>query len=200
MAIKALYGTQVLPLNVQEKESAAFLQLLRDAASVACDDAARDGIFRARPNEAGNDMEGFVRAALTRAGIKARKTGKTTGYPDLEVDAPQRRTAYIDVKTYSPDNAEAKLRTFYMSPSDNPKVTADAHHLIFAYEMVVDSGRARGREQCFTPIAWTILDLHAMPVKIKLEFQTDNATLYGVATTLASGKGKLAGGQGRIVS
>ena len=85
-------------------------------------EAFTQGIFTARPNEAGNEIEPFVKAALLSQGLKAQTPvtangkAKASGYPDIEIigDIP----CYLECKTYNLKNVETTQRAFYFSPSE----------------------------------------------------------------------------------
>ena len=167
------------PNNVAHRE---LLKRLSAAAATAATNARAAGLFSTRPNEAGNHMELFVKAALKEAGLTARTPvttageAQTTGYPDVEIlgEIP----CYLELKTYSATTANTTQRSFYYSPSENPKVTRDALHLLLAYEL--ERTEQNGRTT-FTPTHWKLLTLQNLEVDLKFEFNQSNRGLYGKA-------------------
>ena len=66
-----------------------------------------------------------------KVGRPSTKRGKqTAGYPDIVINIDNQKTLYLEVKTYDANQAKSKFRTFYMSPSSNPKVVKTAYHLL----------------------------------------------------------------------
>ena len=137
-------------------------------------------------------METFVRQALRDAGLPARipvnSTGhaQATGYPDIEIqgDTP----CYLELKTYSARTVNTTQRSFYYSPSEHPKVTRDALHLLLAYQMEQTN---RDGKTDFVPVHWKLITLQNLAVELKLEFNQSNRGLYGrgaADSLLAEGK------------
>lgn len=149
-----------------------MLERLTEATSAAGKEARETGIFTTRPNEAGIQIEPFVASALRQQGIRSVKPvskkgrTKTAGYPDIEATY-KNFAMYIDCKTFAGGPTESSLRTFYLSPSDDPKVTKDAYHLLIAYEM---ERASRGGRGAFVPVSWCIYSLHELRVQVKHEF------------------------------
>ena len=121
-------------------------------------------------------MEPFVIDALRNEDLMALRPKtvsgkrKSTGYPDIKIVVP-RVPIYLEVKTFAKENYKTTFRSFYFSPTDDPKVTVDAHHLAVGFEIV-----RTGNE--FTPVAFEILDLYGLPCDLKSEFNSDNRRLY----------------------
>lgn len=98
---------------------------------------------RPRPNEVGNDIEPFVAKALNDLGYEAGKPktkggkGKTTAYPDLYFIDGAGRLSYLECKTFNIKNVDTTQRSFYLSPSEDSKVSADAHHFVLSFEIYV---------------------------------------------------------------
>jgi hypothetical protein len=86
------------------------------AATLAGERAAKEGIDTARANEAGNQIEPFVRAAIREVGLAARiplntaGTAQVTGYPDVEITGAT--PCYLELKTYNATRANTTQRTF----------------------------------------------------------------------------------------
>jgi hypothetical protein len=163
---------------------------LRDAilkaASAAGERARKEGLPAARANEAGNHIEAFVKAALKEAGLDARTPENTegdaqaVGYPDVEIlgDAP----CYLELKTYSAATANTTQRSFYYSPSERPKVTRDALHLLLAFQM---ERTERAGQTVFVPVNWKLITLENLEVELKAEFNQSNRGLYGAGADKA---------------
>ena len=136
-----------------------------------------EGIEALRINEAGNAVENRVLVAARERGFTARRpvaaSGRTrvAGYPDLEAVRDE-HAFYIEAKVYSPATEDSAQRSFYLSPSADCKVTRDAHHLLIAVELALESsGRYRASR-----VRW--LDLGRLRCDLKYEFNASNADLY----------------------
>lgn len=171
---------RILDFDTNNAAHRELFQKISAAASAALTNARTAGLFSARANEAGNHMESFVRAALKDAGLNARVPVTTAGeaqavgYPDVEIlsDPP----CYVELKTYSASTANTTQRSFYYSPSENPKVTHDALHLLLAYEL---DRTERAGKTVFTPTHWKLITLQDLEVDLKFEFNQSNRGLYG---------------------
>jgi len=156
IAIKTLTGYKVLSFDVTLDSNKKLLGQLKKAAQLAGQKAFQEGIFTARPNEAGNNIEPFVVEALRRVGLKAdkpvSKSGKkkSAGYPDIQIEDQLGRIAYLDCKTYNALSKDQSFRTFYFSPSEDPKITRDAFHLLMSFEL--DTAERKGKK-AFIPIS-----------------------------------------------
>lgn len=150
-----------------------------------------EGIFTARPNEAGNHIEPFVVDALRYTGLKAdkpiAKSGKkkAAGYPDIYIEDKYGRIIYADCKTYNTKTKHQTFRTFYFSPSKDPKITRDAFHLLLSFEL--DTAERKGK-RAFIPISWQIYTLDKLLIQVKHEFNASNKDLYAPQALLAQGK------------
>lgn len=171
---------RILDFDTHNAAHRALFQKLSAVAQAAAAKARADGLVSTRANEAGNHMETFVRAALQTAGLTARTpvttTGdaQTTGYPDVEIlgDPP----CYLELKTYNATTANTTQRSFYYSPSEHPKVTHDALHLLLAYEL---EKTTRDGQTAFIPVHWKLITLQDLQVDLKFEFNQSNRGLYG---------------------
>lgn len=130
-----------------------------------------------RINEVGNVVELYVLDALEKAGLKSGRPTppsgrrKTAGYPDLFADSGK-RYYYIEIKTYSPKTERSTQRTFYISPSDDFKVTRDAYHLLLAFST------EEIKEGVYSLTGFKLLDLYELECNLKLEFNASNRDLY----------------------
>jgi hypothetical protein len=197
IAIKVLTGCEVLHFDLSNKENQELLNLLKIAAQKAGEKAYKQGLFTERPNEAGNHIESFVISALKEVGFKAdkprTKSGKikTAGYPDIEiVDTQGGRVIYLDCKTYSTETKDQSFRTFYFSPSEDPKITKDAFHLLLSFELTKEKRKDHeGKDKiAFVPISWQLYTLENLKVQVKHEFNASNKDLYKPEFLLAEGK------------
>ncbi|MGC9336970.1 MAG: hypothetical protein ACP5EQ_02595 [Candidatus Cloacimonadia bacterium] len=191
VAIKALTGFKVLTFEPSVEQNKELLERLSKAAQLAGKRAYDTGIFTARPNEAGNHIKPFVIDALRYVGLKAdkpiAKSGKrkAAGYPDIQIEDEWNRTIYLDCKTYNTLTKDQTFRTFYFSPSKDPKITKDAFHLLMSFEL--DTAEREGR-RAFIPNSWQIYTLDKLLIQVKHEFNTNNKDLYKSEFLLARGK------------
>ena len=191
IAIKSLTGCKVLHFDLSNTDNQKLLFLLRKAARIAGYEAYKQGISAKRPNEAGNHIEPFVISALRRVGFKAdkphTKSGKVkvAGYPDIEVTDAHGRVIYLDCKTYNTTTKNQTFRTFYFSPSKDPKITKDAFHLLLSFELTEEE---RKGQMVFVPISWQLYTLENLKVQVKHEFNASNRDLYKPEFLLAKGR------------
>lgn len=178
--ILATTGQRIIDFDTNNPAHVALHAKLTTAASAAALAARTEGLFSARANEAGNYMEGFVKSALQEAGLDARTpltttgSARSTGYPDLEIQGPV--PCYLELKTYSATTANTTQRSFYYSPSETPKVTRNALHLLLAYQL---ERTERDGQTAFIPVTWKLITLEDLAVDLKFEFNQSNRGLYG---------------------
>jgi hypothetical protein len=171
---------RVLDFDTNHPAHRALFQKITAAAASAAADARTNGLFSARANEAGNHMEAYVKAAFKAAGLVARTpvttegNAQSTGYPDVEIVGEP--PCYLELKTYSAATANTTQRSFYYSPSENPKVTRDALHLLLAFQL--EKTEVGGRTS-FAPVHWKLITLQDLEVDLKFEFNQNNRNLYG---------------------
>lgn len=189
-AIKSLTGTTVIKLDLSRTEDRKLVKKLKKVANIAMKDASREGIFRSRPNEVGNDIETYVKDALRKVGFSPdtpkRKDGKrqATGYPDIYFKDDFNRHIYLECKTYNKKNIDTTQRSFYLSPSvtGSSKIIYDAIHIIISFEIIQV---ARENKRCYEPVAWKLVDIYSMKVNIKHEFNASNKAIYKSDAILA---------------
>ena len=178
--IEATTHHSVLDFDTNNPAHRELKDKILKAAALAGERAVRDGLFSARPNEAGNHIEPFVRAALRDVGLEARVPvnsegrAQSTGYPDIEITGPT--PCYLELKTYNASTADTTQRTFYYSPSEHPKVTRDALHFLLAYQL---ERTTRDGKTDFVPLHWKLITLQDLVVDLKYEFNQSNRGLYG---------------------
>ena len=191
LVIEALCGKKVIPFDKSDSRDQALLQKLREACILAGTEVNKTGITRARPNEVGNDIEPFVKNALRIVGYQAytprTMTGKSKaiGYPDIEFVDKDGRVNYLECKTYNIENIATTQRSFYLSPSEEFKITKDAHHIVVSFEIFV-AGMS-GKNSVFKCRSWKIISLENLLVDVKYEFNSDNKRLYSRDLILAEG-------------
>ena len=189
--ILATTHCRILDFDTNNPAHRELFQKIATAASSALTNARTAGLFSARANEAGNHMELFVRAALKNSGLNARVPVTTSGeaqavgYPDVEILSTP--PCYVELKTYNATTADTTQRSFYYSPSEHPKVTHDALHLLLAYELEKSE---RDGKTAFVPTHWKLITLQDLEVDLKFEFNQSNRGLYG------KGSGKALLGEG----
>lgn len=195
VVIKALTGCNVLVFDQSLEQNKKLLEQLSKAAQIGGEKAFQEGIFTARPNEAGNHIEPFVIKGLKHVGLKAGKPiskrgkRKSAGYPDIQpdiqIEEQTGRIVYLDCKTYNTKTKDQTFRTFYFSPSEDPKITKDAFHLLMSFEL--DTAERKGK-RAFIPISWQIYTLDKLLIQVKHEFNASNRELYTKDALLAEGR------------
>lgn len=191
LVIESLSGCRVIPFDPKKPKDVAVLKTLESVARTVGSAVNVHGIKRSRPNEVGNDIEDFVLAALNENGYKSRRPltdsgkKKNQGYPDLQFIDQEGRLSYLECKTYNIGNLASSQRSFYLSPSDEFKVTKDAHHFVLSFEVFVE--RRSGISNIYKCKSWKIIDVANLLVDIKYEFNADNVRLYSADVVLSEG-------------
>ena len=191
LVIEGISGNKVISFNPKNNKDKELLQNLIKVAKKTAKEVNKVGIKRPRANEVGNDIELFVKKALKKAGYKAdipitpKGKKKSTGYPDIEFIDKHKRSNYLECKTYNVENVSTTQRSFYLSPSNEFKVTKDAHHFVISFEVYI-SGR-RNQNNVYKCKSWKIIDITHLYVDVKYEFQSDNKRLYAKNLILAEG-------------
>jgi len=189
LVIESLSGWQVVPFDNEDVRDKKVLQILSEVANIAGNATNQFGILRPRPNEVGNDIEIYVKNALNFKGYTANtpksKSGKTAGYPDIEFRDEFGRINYLECKTFNIANISTTQRSFFLSPSEDFKITTNAHHFIISYEVYVE-GRSENNN-IYKCKSWKILSIENLDVDVKYEFNSDNARLYNKEMILAEG-------------
>jgi hypothetical protein len=177
LVIESMTGRTVLPFDSNNPTHAKALELLKQVAVGAAQKIRIDGgITRNRPNEVGNAIEPYVRTALAQYKLSpsspAGKSGKakSTGYPDLAFNLDG-TLFYLECKTYNQNTAATTLRSFYLSPSDDFKVTRDAVHLALSFETLCEGNT-------YHVTHYKLLSLEHLSLDVKHEFNSDNRRLY----------------------
>ncbi len=192
LIIKSMSGHAVVPIDLRLAEDAALIGGLKNVAALTAKAVRRTPIRRNRPNEVGNDIEPFVMDAAKQLAFEAARPtgrsgrGKTTGYPDILLRDQSGRATYLECKVFGEGSAFTTMRSFYLSPSDDFKITCDARHLLIAFQ-VVRAPIPESRDSFYTASAFKLVDLSGLKCDVKYEFNADNRRLYAEGAILAEG-------------
>ncbi|MBA2260718.1 MAG: hypothetical protein H0W18_17665 [Acidobacteria bacterium] len=191
--IKALAERQVVQINKADPADIDLVKRLEQAIRLCGADLKAKPIKRPRPNEVGNDVEGYVMRALPHVGLTAARPtssaglGKSTGYPDILIRDSHNRATYLECKIFAQGTAGTTMRSFYLSPSESFKVSIDARHLLLAFGMSA-LPVAGSRDSLYIPESYKLVDLHDLLCDVKYVFNSDNRRLDTSSTTLLEGK------------
>jgi hypothetical protein len=181
--IQATTQHRVLDFDTNTPAHLHLRRELQRAAELTLWRARQTGLSAARANEAGNQLEPLVKAALREVGLDARTPATTagnaqsSGYPDVEIAGAV--PCYLELKTFSTATVNTTQRSFYYSPSATPKVTRDALHLLLAFELTKGAAAGGGT---FMPVRWKLISLQDLAVDLKFEFNQSNRGLYGLGS------------------
>lgn len=193
LVIKTMTGYHVIPFDPHNKEDLEVLKTLEQVAKKTKEEVNKNGIKKKRANEAGNAIEPFVKKALIAMGYKAdtpkttKGKKKATGYPDLQFIDHYGKLHYLECKTFNKKNINTTQRSFYLSPSEDFKVTQDAHHFGISFELYVDGSEEE--EHIYKIKGWKIVDLAKLELDIKYEFNAHNKRLYNKKHILSEADG-----------
>lgn len=181
---EGLYGCRVFQFGSRGQET-QLLTAMEASFDAVIKQARRKPIVSGRINEVGNKLEQPVIAQLKKHGLDAggpttkEDKGKTAGYPDILIKRDG-ISVYLEVKaTASADSELSVLRSFYLSPSSDPKVTVDAYHLLVRFRVTSKGNKYRA-------IHWKLKDLHGLRCTLKQEIQSNNRSLYQCETLSSS--------------
>lgn len=150
---------------------------LKEAINATLNKLRNNPVKAGRANEAGLNVEDLLTAQLRKHGFDPQtpltQSGKrrSVGYPDIALSVED-RAYYLEVKTYNAKTARSSMRTFYLSPSKDPKITSDAAHLLVAFEL------EEPEHDVFKAVSARLLDLHDLECGLKFEFNASNRDLY----------------------
>lgn len=193
LIVKSMSGHDVLPVEHDQAADQALVQMLVDVAKLTGKLVSEKPIRRSRPNEVGNDIEAYVIEAATKLGLSAERPktssgkGKTTGYPDIILREQDGRWTYLECKIFGEGKQFTTMRSFYLSPSENFKVTVDARHLLIAFG-VNREPVSSSQDSYYRATSFKIVDLFGLKCDVKYEFNSDNRRLYQGQHVLAQGK------------
>ncbi len=192
IVIEGLSGYKAKPFNKRSEKDLKVLEILKRVADDVLTEVNKKGILRPRPNEVGNDIEPYVKQSIQKYNYRADTPltisgkKKSTGYPDIEFIDEFGRSNYLECKTYNINNIETTQRSFYLSPSDDFKITKDAHHFGISFEIYVE--KSIGNKHLYKVNNWKILDLSKLELDVKYEFNAYNKRLYDKKLILAKKK------------
>jgi len=192
LVIESLSGCKVESFDINDTKDETLLSNLIKAIKKAGQLVNQNGILSQRANEVGNYIEAYVKAALRTVGYQAdipsasSGSRKATGYPDLEFIDEFKRYNYIECKTFNVESLTTTFRSFYLSPSDDFKVTKDARHFAFSFEIFVD-GTVDNKNK-YKCKSWKIINLEKLSIDVKYEFNADNRRLYDKELIIAEGE------------
>lgn len=192
VVIKALAECSVLAVDRNDRDDIELIKRVSAAARLVGEKVRLKPIRRNRPNEVGNDIEPFVLDALVASELRAERPraangrGQQVGYPDILLFDQANRATYLECKIFGEGSAMTTMRSFYLSPSANPKVIFDARHLLLAFG-VAQEPVANSRDSYYRATSFKLIDLFSLKCDVKYEFNADNARLYDAAMMLAEG-------------
>jgi hypothetical protein len=190
MVIEAMTECQVIPVDAEVADT-DLIASLKLAAEHLIVSSKQVPIKTGRVNELGNNIEEPLLNACNHVGLDAswppRKDGSggRSGYPDIAISTNGRKR-YLEAKVVGAGSEGSSFRSFYLSPSDNPKVCEDARHILmaFGHHRVEDS--EDGFEQ-YELTDYKMVDLALVCGKIKFEYQSSNKDMYLGHAILAKG-------------
>lgn len=190
--VKSLAERQVIQIDKNDPKDIALLKKLDWAIHSCAAELKSNPIKRPRPNEVGNDVEAYVMRALRKTGLKPDRPkskagiGKSTGYPDLILHDDSGRATYLECKIFAHGTAATTMRSFYLSPSKEFKISVDARHLLLAFGMEAMPVTGSRNSQ-YLPKSFKLVDLHDLLCDVKYEFNSDNRRLYAPSMILLEG-------------
>ena len=193
LIVKSIAGYTIIPIDDKNASDAALVNSLRLVAIRTAELVKLKPIRRNRPNEVGNDIEAYVIEAASKLGLKASRPQtasgkkKSTGYPDIHILDAAGRPTYLECKIFGEGNELTTMRSFYLSPSDDFKVTSDARHLLIAFgvERIPING---SRDSEYFATSFKLVDLSGLKCDVKYEFNSDNRRLYDANCVISEGK------------
>jgi len=182
--VESSTGHVVAPFDKKDPVSSIILEAIREAADHAIkihssESSALRGLRRI--NEGSVFFEDTLREHIDAhealfCSIPQTGDGKEqrTGYPDLRIEHVESgRITYLDPKLFEGKSRASTLRSFYykLASSASSKITEEAHHLLLGFPHDGVDGQ-------WTFVGWELLDLSALEVRLKAEFQASNRDLY----------------------
>lgn len=182
IAIEAMTGRAVIPMS-DDPADLERLAAICAAAERLIEQSKANPLKTGRINELGNAIEEPLLDACKAVGLKAtwpkRSDGSSsrTGYPDIAIDIDGDRPTYLEAKAIGPGSENSSFRSFYLSPSDRPKVCVDARHLLVAFVHHRLPNDPDGGER-YSLGSYKVVDLALACGKIKFEYQSSNKDMY----------------------
>ncbi len=185
-AILSLTGCKVIPTDQNSSDDRKLIESLAQAADHCMRSLQDDPIKSRRVNEVGNLFEPRLKTSCKEVGLKAEwPAGGRSGYPDLLIFDHEGRPTYIEIKTVGPGQEHTTFRSFYLSPSEKPKITMDARHILIAFSH--KAGPVVNEITEYSAISFKIVDLAAVCGNIKFEYQSSNKRMYDAPQIIAQG-------------
>lgn len=187
--IEAVTNCRVIPVDLQQ--DAVLLDGLKRAAESLISQSKSAPVKTGRVNELGNNIEEPLLKACVEAGLKAEwpkrfdGSGGRSGYPDIAIAVDERKS-FLEAKVIAAGSEGSSFRSFYLSPSDNPKVCEDARHLLVAFTHKRVENSKDGFEQ-YQLTSYKIVDLALVCGKVKFEYQSSNRDMYMSEAVLLKG-------------
>lgn len=192
LIVRSICEKQVIRLDQKHPSDARLLKELATAIEICAKEVNESPIRRPRPNEVGNDIEEYVIRALRKVELSpsrptdAKGRAQSTGYPDILLYDADKRPTYLECKIFNHGTPPTTMRSFYLSPSESPKVSLDARHLLLAFGMEA-SAISGSRDSFYRPKSFKLVDLHDLLCDVKYEFNSDNRRLYAPDLVLIEG-------------
>ena len=188
--IEVMTECRVIPVDASEADS-DLLARLELAAKHLIASSKTVPIKTARVNELGNNIEEPLLNACIHVGLEASwprrsdGSGGRTGYPDIAISTDGRKS-FLEAKVIASGSEGSSFRSFYLSPSENPKICEDARHILIAFTHKRVENSLDDFEQ-YELTSYKIVDLALVCGKIKFEYQSSNRDMYLGDAVLAKG-------------
>jgi hypothetical protein len=173
LIIKSISGFEVKFFDATNEKHLKVLNALKQVGF----DLIGSFVNSKRPNEVGNKIEPLVLTAFKNQNIEAdtptnsKGRRQSSGYPDIEFQF-EGESYYLECKTFNRKNLDETLRTFYLSPSENFKITKSTIHFLLSFEM------EKIEEQNFKVVSFKIIAINSMLCDLKSEFNASNKVMY----------------------
>ena len=192
LVIKSICGHDVIRFDENNHNHKNLLDKINAAIIMCCEEVNETGIIHSRANEVGNKIEPYLKNALSKiegftADTPTNTSGKriSVGYPDIQLNYGN-STCYIECKTYNIKSIDSPMRSFYLSPSEDFKITKTGIHFIVSFQMI-DEGKVDDGNSKYIVESWKILDAHNLKCDVKYEFNSDNKRMYSENMILREG-------------
>jgi hypothetical protein len=192
LVIKSICGHDVIRFNENNHNHKNLLNKINAAIIMCCEEVNKTGIIHSRANEVGNKIEPYLKNALSKiegftADTPTNTSGKRilVGYPDIQLNYGN-NTCYIECKTYNIKSIDSPMRSFYLSPSEDFKITKTGIHFIVSFQMI-DEGKVDDGNSKYIVKSWKILDAYNLECDVKYEFNSDNKRMYSKDMILREG-------------
>ncbi len=178
IVIDALSWYKIIPFDKNNEKDKIILNDLIKVAQLSWESVNKEWLISSRVNEVWNRIELYVKKAFNTLWMIATTPHwkswkeKSVWYPDIEFNDRFWNTQYLEIKTFNIKNINTRQRSFYLSPSEDFKITQDAHHFLLSFEVIcIDSNTYKCK-------SWKLLSLENLDVDVKYEFNSSNSKLY----------------------